>query len=109
MPLKSKALETTTIQSDLRKRFLKFMKDVIAKGVASNKSDFAQMIGTTISRISEWEKGKGYPKEYNIEAAVVGFGLNANWLYSGRGDMYAQCDKQLDRIERLLVEIKNRL
>lgn len=73
--------------SELNKRFSIFYDELIIKNKIKNASDFAKKLGVSTSLMTEINKNRTIVGTSVIQNSVNEFGLNANWLYTGEGDM----------------------
>jgi phage repressor protein C with HTH and peptisase S24 domain len=74
--------------NDLSQRFLDAYSCLLKEGKVSSSKDFASKIEISTSMMTEITKDRSNVGVSAIQNAVNIFGVNANWLVSGKGEMF---------------------
>lgn len=91
--------EITSIQVELIKRVLYCLQELKALALISSVKDFVTECGVVYSRYTEMDRcfrqGRQVSRYKTIEAEllynlVMKFNINADWLITGRGSMFAK-------------------
>ena len=91
--------EITNIQIDVIKRVLYCLQELKALALIPSVKDFLGDCGVVYTRYTEMDRafrqGRGGSRYKTIEAEVlynlvIKFGVNADWLITGRGSMFAK-------------------
>ena len=91
--------EITSIQVELIKRVLYCLQELKALALISSVKDFLCDCGVVYQRYTEMDRafrqGRGGSRYKTIEAEllynlVMKFNINADWLITGRGSMFAK-------------------
>lgn len=77
----------------------------IRKGKKLKQDEFAVAIGYSKQHISYIETGRLNPSNELIQKISSVFGVNIDWLMTGKGEQYSDCVDQLD--EELIAWINN--
>lgn len=81
----------------------------VRKEILKNKSqkDFGDMIGLKANSVSCIETGTNNPTEQTIKAICREFGINKDWLLTGKGDMYDVPEDEVAAVVSDLLEESN--
>ncbi|MDD3079665.1 MAG: hypothetical protein PHH37_11265 [Paludibacter sp.] len=71
---------------NLNVRFLDFYRFLLQNRIVKNAKDFTERLSVSSSFMTEIKKGRSNVGTKIIQNAVIEFGLNANWLFSGDGE-----------------------
>lgn len=86
------------------------MKDRIKKIRTDNKlsmEKFGNKIGITKASVSRIESGENNPSEQTMILICKEFGINKNWLLTGKGDMYDMPEDETAAVVSDLLEEEN--
>lgn len=76
-------------KNDISARFIEAYEALLIKGKVSDKRDFASKLGISASMVTEISKGRSSVGTGAIQNIVSQFAINADWLLTGRGAMFA--------------------
>lgn len=81
----------------------------IRKKMDLSQEAFGERLGITKSSVSLLESGKNSPSEQTIRLICSEFGINENWIRTGKGDMFEQLTEQekLMKYTALLLKDKD--
>lgn len=79
-------------KNELSARFITAYKALIDSKQVADKRDFALKIGISPSMVTEISKGRSNVGTLAIQNIVSLFGINADWLLTGRGTMTKEYD-----------------
>lgn len=104
-----KSKKQKALEKDLAGRMIKVMQyALVNSGNIETYADFAKAIGAHPTRISAWSKGKHHPTAWNMHNAHVKFGIDINWLLTGKGKMISDKEDQLTKIERMIKQLSKK-
>lgn len=86
------------------------MKDRIKKIRIDNKlsmEKFGEKIGITKASVSRIESGENNPSDQTIILICKEFGINKEWLLTGKGDMYDVPEDEVATVVSDLLEENN--
>ena len=104
-------MEKKEYSRQVAKRFIKAMKQSIADGLAgiNNRSDFAARVGEYKQNISKMEAGVRCPTIDVLCRMCMEFGVSAEWLMLGNGQMFTHSRgnsndiiERLDKLEKIV-------
>lgn len=91
---------------EITRRFLQAARTCVANRVndITTQTEFALMVGEYNQNISRMENGTRYPTIETLALTCEVFGIDANWLLLGVGDMKPgdETKRRLDLIEKQL-------
>ncbi len=79
-------------KKEVSARFIEAFDMLVDKGLVNDKRDFASKLGISASMITEISKGRSSVGTSAIQNLVAIFGIDANWLLTGVGDMHLSND-----------------
>ena len=74
-------------KNDISARFIKAYDELLSRKKVVDKKDFANKLGISASMVTEISKGRSNVGTLSIQNIVLQFGVNAEWLLTGQGDM----------------------
>lgn len=72
---------------DVNDRFIEFYNYLSTQKIVLSAKDFALKIGVSSSLITEITKGRSVVGTKAIQNSVIEYNLNADWLFTGTGEM----------------------
>ena len=78
-----------------------------AKGLSQKQ--FAETLGTALTRISEYERDKVKPTTEILTKLAEIHGININWLLTGNGDMFIKEEKKSNTKANEIIEAYEKL
>lgn len=70
----------------------------VRRSAGLTQSEFAQRLGISASAVNKIEMGINSPSEQTLRLICSGFGVNLDWLTTGRGEMLRSDDALADVI-----------
>ena len=78
-----------------------------AKGLSQKQ--FAETLGTVLTRISEYERDKLKPTTETLTKLAEIHGININWLLTGNGNMFIEKEKKSNTKANEIIEAYEKL
>lgn len=75
-------------KNDISSRFIEAFERLLNENKITDRKDFALKIGISPSMVTEISKGRSAVGTTAIQNLVLTFGISANWLLTGQGDMF---------------------
>lgn len=75
-------------KNDISSRFIEAFERLLNENKITDRKDFAFKIGISPSMVTEISKGRSAVGTTAIQNLVLTFGISANWLLTGQGDMF---------------------
>lgn len=103
----------TTIKKEISSRLAELLIYLITEGIIKDQNQFSDQTGISRGNLSEIKTGKrGLPIEKAVEICYL-YGISANWLLLGRGNMLFNEDENLmaellARVSEIQKELKSR-
>lgn len=85
-------------KNDVSNRFIEAYEQLLNDGLVPDKKTFAANIGVSPSMITEIHKGRSSVGTTAIQNIVLSYGVSAEWLLTGEGDML-KSDKPDNAVE----------
>jgi hypothetical protein len=76
-------------QTEIRDRFFKAMRYLIAEQKVKNKSEFALSLGWTVQNMVRAEKSDMWIPIWHVYYICEIYHVNPNWLLLGQGEMFS--------------------
>ena len=73
--------------NDVTNRFIELYHFLLNENNLKDQKDFASKIGVSGSMITEIVKGRSNVGVKAIQNTVLSFGVNSDWLFTGKGEM----------------------
>ena len=81
-------------KKDISSRFIEVLNELLKRGCLPDKKAFALSVGCSTSMITEISKGRSNVGVSVLQNTVLNFGVSANWLLVGTGEMFSSEEKQ---------------
>jgi transcriptional regulator with XRE-family HTH domain len=78
----------------------------LRKIVGLTQIQFGKILKTPDSNIRKWEKGEALPNVEKLLLMQQNFGVNLNWLLTGKGKMFLEEDRD-NRIDKEILNLLN--
>lgn len=77
-------------KNEISSRFIEAYEQLLRNNKIADKKDFATKIGISPSMVTEISKGRSAVGTTAIQNIVLVFGISANWLLTGQGEMLTE-------------------
>lgn len=94
-------------KNDISARFIEAYEALLIEKKVSDKRDFATKLGISASMITEISKGRSSVGTSAIQNIVSQFNINADWLLTGRGEMFS--DESVEPVKQQPIISDERL
>ena len=87
-------------KNEISARFVNAYEALLNNNIVTDKRDFATKLGISASMVTEITKGRSSVGTSAIQNIVSQFGIDANWLLTGKGDMF-----DINRTENIAIPV----
>ena len=96
-------------KNEISARFIKAYNTLVEMGQISDKKDFAGKIGVSPSMVTEISKGRSSVGLTAIQNIVLEFGVSADWVLTGRGDVFSLESEKVVDMQKQAIEVQQQL
>lgn len=91
-------------KNDISARFIEAYEALFTRKEVSDKRDFATKLEISSSMVTEITKGRSSVGTSAIQNIVLQFNISADWLLTGRGEMFANESSTLNAQQPIIAD-----
>lgn len=95
-----------TTKNEISSRFIEAYNRLLSLGKTSDKKDFAGKIGVSPSMVTEISKGRSSVGLTAIQNIVLEFGVSADWILTGRGDVFSSESEKVVDMQKQAIGVQ---